>query len=100
MANKRKEQIKTVLFTTGVKVLSNPLATFFLDPLIPKLISVYLSQSLNKWVRNGLLKSYEIEVQRIDRLYYKVCLHALARKKETKDALIAYISDFLGKSLP
>ncbi len=97
---KRTEHIKKILFKSGVMLISNPIAAFFLDPVIPKLLSLYLSQYLSKWKRNGLLKSYQVEVQRIGRLYYKIGLHALANKKETKDTLTAYISSVIGKVLP
>ena len=88
-----------MLLRIGSKLLSNSVATFFFDPLIPKLISFYLSQTLNKWKRNGTIKDYNVEVQRIGRLYYSLRFHIIAKKKETNKFLLGYISKFLATFL-
>ena len=77
------------------KLLSNSVATFLFDPLIPKLISFYLSQNLNKLKSNGTIKDYNFEVKRIGRLYYSFRFHIIAKKKETNKFLLNYISKFL-----
>jgi hypothetical protein len=48
--------MEKILFNVASKLLSSPIATFFFDPLIPKLISIYLSQNLKKWKRKGIGK--------------------------------------------
>ena len=88
-----------ILSKTAAKLLSTPFATFFLDPIIPKVVSIYLRQYLNRWKKNGLLKDYEVEVQRVGRLQYRVKLRALAAKKETKIAALNYISSNIKKIL-
>jgi hypothetical protein len=88
-----------MLVRVSSKLLSNPITSFFLDPIIPKIISIYLSQKLSEWKSNGLLESYEVKVQRISRLCYNIRLHVLAKKRETKKVLADYISKLLGTYL-
>lgn len=92
-------KMEKILFNAASKLLSSPIATFFFDPLIPKLISVYLSQNLKKWKRKGILESYQFDVQRIGRLCYKIRLHVLAEKKETNKVLADYVMKLLGSYL-
>jgi hypothetical protein len=93
--NKEKSFRTKILRKVTSKMLSSHLATFFFDPIIPKIISFYLSQSLNKWKHSGILESYDVEVQRISKLYYYVGLHVLAKKKETRKVLVDYVSKLL-----
>ena len=88
-----------MLLRVSSKLLSNSVATFFLDPFIPKLISFYLSRNLNGWKRNGTLKDYTVDVRRIGRLSYGVHFHIIAKKKETNKLLLDYISKFLATFL-
>lgn len=88
-----------MLLRVSSKLLSNSIASFFLDPFIPKLISFYLSQNLNKWKSNGTLKDYTVEVQRLGRLSYGIRFHIIAKKKETNKFLLDYISKFLATFL-
>jgi hypothetical protein len=94
-----KKQPNQAIFKLIAKLLFNPVTTFFLDPVIPKLVSVYLHQYLNRWKQKGLIKTYEVEVQRLGRLTYKIGLHMLAGKKETKTAIINYITSNIEKML-
>ena len=88
-----------MLLRVSSKLLSNSVATFFLDPLIPKLVSFYLSRNLNKWKRNGTLRDFNVEVQRIGRLSYGIRFHIIAKKKETNKFLLDYVSKFLATFL-
>jgi hypothetical protein len=72
------------------KLLANPVIQFFLDPVIPKLVTFYLHQYLNRWVKTGVIKNYVFEVQRVGRLFYKFRFHALAAKKETNTTILNY----------
>jgi hypothetical protein len=94
-----KKASNQAIFKLTAKLLFNPVTTFFLDPVIPKLVSVYLHQYLNRWKQSGLIKNYDVEVQRLGRLTYKIRLHLLAGKKETKITIMNYISSSIEKLL-
>lgn len=94
-----KKQPNPVLLKLVSKLMSNPVVQFFLDPVIPKIVIFYLHQYLGRWKKNGLIKNYEVEVQRVGRLQYKIRLHALASKKETNTTVLNYVSSNIEKML-
>jgi hypothetical protein len=88
-----KKQPNKLLLKLVSKLLANRVVQFFLDPVIPKLVTFYLHQYLNRWKKKGLIKNYVVEVQRVGRLYYKIRLHALAIKKETNTTILNYATN-------
>jgi hypothetical protein len=93
---KEKNTRNKIIFSIGSKLLSSPTATFFLDPFIPKIASFYLNQNFKKWKSKGILESYQFDVQRTERLTYKICLHVLAKKKETQKVIADYLEKYIG----
>ncbi len=87
-----KNQYNQVILKLITELFANPVIQFFLDPMIPKLITFYLQRYLNNWQKKGLIKKYHVEVQRLGKLYYKIGLHALAAEKETNISVLNYIS--------
>jgi hypothetical protein len=86
-------------FVVCAKLLASRPITFLLDPFIPRLLTSFLSENLEKWKTKGWLKSYRFKVERIRRLTYKVEVHVLVSEQETKQKLIEYISQLLAPAL-
>jgi hypothetical protein len=85
-----KKQPNKLLLKLVSKLLANPVIQFFLDPVIPKFAVFYLQRYLNPYVKTGVIRNYTIEVQRLGKLYYKVCFHALTAEKETNKTILNY----------
>lgn len=92
-------QSNPVIYKLLSDTLSNSVVQFFLDPVIPKLVTTYLTIYLNSWKKKGIIKNYEVNVQRLDKLYYKIGLQAYASKKETNITLLNYLSSNIEKIL-
>ncbi len=90
---KKRGHLNQVFAKATANLIASPVGAFFLDPVLPKLLGFYLHQYLDSWKKSGLIKNYEVEIQKIGRLHYKVCLHALAGKKEAKVTVVNYLSD-------
>ncbi len=95
MQNKKRSN--PALFKLVSKLMANPVIQYFLDPVIPKLVTFYLRQYLNQWKKKGLIKNYQIEVERVGKLYYKIGLHALTSQKETNSTILNYVSSTIEK---
>jgi len=86
-------------FVTGAKIIASRPVTFLLDPFIPRLFNNYLAETLEKWKTKGLLTSYRFRVVRLSRLTYKIEVHILVSKEETKKMIQDYINQLLGPAL-
>ena len=86
-------------FVVGAKIIASRPINFLADPFIPRLLNNYLSEILENWKTEGLLTSYHFRVVRLTRLTYKVEVHLLVSKEETKKMIIDYINDKLGPVL-
>ena len=86
-------------FIVGAKIIASRPVTFLADPFIPRLLNNYLSETLEKWKAKGLLTNYQFRVMRLSRLTYRVEVHLLVNKEETKKMILDYINDLLGPML-
>jgi len=93
--NQRKLKLLKILS----KLLECPLISFFFDPLGAKLISLYLTQILNKWKLEGKLENYKVTVQRVDFLCYKINLRVFMKKQETRKIILNIIKKIIKLTL-
>ncbi len=99
MKKQQKNPKPNPFFIVCAKLLSSRPITFLLDPFIPRLLTSFLSENLEKWKTKGWLKSYRFKVERVRRLTYKVEVHVLVGEQETRKKVVEYISQLLGPAL-
>lgn len=96
----RQQSLKNrVLLKIVPKLLKSRLATFFLDPLIPRIIKYYFSVNLKKWKSKGTIQNYTIQVHRISKLNYDISMHMDANKEKTQKAIVDLIAQTLESTL-
>jgi len=71
--------------------IANPIMARLADPFIPKIFYVYINRELNRWMRQGLLKKYNLNIKRISTLYYAISVKLFIDRKQTNILLLNYV---------
>src|SRR3989338_8857695 len=57
------------------------------DRLIPRVVSYFLNMQLTEWKAKGLIKNYETNIVRLDKLSYKIDIRIVLTADQAKGRL-------------